>query len=145
MAIKAKQSAQVKGRQTKLEKKSHEELVAIILKKDKVERNLNSQVVNLKAEVNHLSSRVDNFDKDQADNIKAIEDWKNKYNDKCNLVNTLVEKNAAKDFEAYDYKYKYESASKTIVEKDAAISSYKNVCWTLVGFAVICLIGWLFC
>lgn len=145
MASKAKQSAQVKGRQTKLEKKSHEELVAIILKKDKVERNLNSQVVNLKAEVNTLGARVDNFDKDQEGNIKAIADWKSKYEEKCNLVDTLNEKCNARANEAYDFKSKYEEKCKVEVELNEKCKSLTKIAWTFGIAFVVCLIGWLFC
>ncbi|MBQ3306882.1 MAG: hypothetical protein IJG68_01675 [Bacilli bacterium] len=66
MATNAKENSAIKGRQTKLSKKSHEELIAIVLKKDRVERNLTRQIGNLKAEVNHLVFRVENFDRDMA-------------------------------------------------------------------------------
>ena len=55
-------TAAVKGRETKLNKKSNDELIQIILKKDKVERNLNNQIKSLKGEINSLSTRVKNFD-----------------------------------------------------------------------------------
>lgn len=42
---------QVKGRQTKLSKKSSEELIEIILRKDDTERKLTSQLNSLKTEV----------------------------------------------------------------------------------------------
>ena len=83
MATDAKKTAQVKSRQTKLGKMSNEKLIEIVLRKDKTESNLKAQIVKLKGEVNALISRVNNFDKDQEGNIKAIADWKTKYNEEC--------------------------------------------------------------
>lgn len=65
-------TSSTKGRETKLSKKSNEELIQIILRKDKLERNLNAQVVSLKAEVNSLSSRVNNFDKDMEGTVNEV-------------------------------------------------------------------------
>ena len=76
MAKNAKELSQVKARQTKLGKKNAEELIQIILRKDATERKLNSTISELKTEVNSLTSRVNNFNKDQEGNIKAIERWK---------------------------------------------------------------------
>ena len=73
MAKNAKELSQVKARQTKLGKKNAEELIQIILRKDATERKLNSTISELKTEVNSLTSRVNNFNKDQEGNIKAIE------------------------------------------------------------------------
>ena len=73
MAKNAKELSQVKARQTKLGKKNAKELIQIILRKDATERKLNSTISELKTEVNSLTSRVNNFNKDQEGNIKAIE------------------------------------------------------------------------
>ena len=62
--VKKSNETAIKSRQTKLEKKSYEELVQIILKKDNIERNLNKQIVNLKSEVNTLNTRIKSFEKD---------------------------------------------------------------------------------
>jgi len=75
MAKNAKDVA-IKSRQTKLSKKSNEELIEIIIRKDKIERNLNNQITNLKGEVNSLTNRVSNFNKDQEGNIDAIHSLK---------------------------------------------------------------------
>lgn len=86
MAKDIKKEAQLKSRQTKLMKKSHDELVDIVLRKDKTERNLNKQIVNLKGEVNTLNCRVRNFDSDMEGTMQSLETYK----DKCK---TLQEKN----------------------------------------------------
>ena len=56
-----KESAALKGRQTKLLKKSKEELIEIVLKKDKIEKNQVNQISNLKGEINSLNSRINGF------------------------------------------------------------------------------------
>ena len=73
MAQKTKELSQVKARQTKLGKKSHDELIQIVLKKDKVERNLNNQIKSLKGEVNTLSTRVNNFNADIAGTYQSLD------------------------------------------------------------------------
>lgn len=55
------QSAALKGRQTKLLKKSKEELIEIVLRKDKIEKNQVNQISNLKGEINSLNSRINGF------------------------------------------------------------------------------------
>jgi len=71
-------TAATKGRETKLGKKSYEELIQIILKKDKVESRLNAQINSLKIENKALQNRVANFDKDQEGNVKAIGELKDR-------------------------------------------------------------------
>lgn len=145
MAKNAKESAQVKGRQTKLSKKSAEELIEIILRKDKTERNLNAQVVNLKAEVNSLTTRINNFDKDQEGNIKAISNWKKKYEEKADLVDVLNDKIVEKTAGLSKYENLYTEQTKVNVELTARYNSLKNLTWTIAGFTALCLIGWIFC
>lgn len=89
MAKKVNELSQVKARQTKLGKKSNEELIQIIIKKDKVERNLNNQIKNLKGEVNNLSSRVKNFTSDIEGTTQLVEAYKDKisaYQDKIDVL-----------------------------------------------------------
>lgn len=135
MAKNAKES-QVKARQTKLSKKSVEDLIQIILRKDATERKLNSNIVNLKAEVNSLTSRVDNFDKDQEGNIKAIENWKlevKKKKEHINKLNKFIEFSSAK----------VEKLKEVIENKDNTIKVYKIVC-VVLGFAVLASILFMF-
>lgn len=56
--------AQAKGRQTKLSKKTSEELINIILRKDKTERLNANQIKTLKAEINELQERINKIKKD---------------------------------------------------------------------------------
>lgn len=125
------ENTQVKGRKTKLSKKSSEELIEIILRKDKTERNLNNQVKNLKGEVNALTSRVNNFDKDQEGNV--------------NEINRLRELVKSKSFQLMDATEEYAKENKYAVELEQKYNSLKTVTWALVGAVVICLAGWIFC
>ena len=114
MAKNAKELSQVKARQTKLGKKSGEELIEIILRKDATERKLNSTIVNLKAEVNALTSRVNNFDKDQEGNIKAIEKWRLEAEKQKELVDSLTDKVSNTSAELRETKEVVEKKNKTI-------------------------------
>ena len=143
MANNAKQNAQLKGRQTKLNKKSHEELVEIVIRKDKLERNLNHQIVGLKAEVNSLNFRVAAFDKDQEGNIKAIKDWKQKYDNKCDAVRTANERADEAARKADKFEEMYKDTYKKNVELKAQLKSTRNLTWVLAGFTLICLLGWI--
>lgn len=127
MAKNAKES-QVKARQTKLGKKSSEELIQIILRKDATERKLNSNIVNLKAEVNSLTSCVNNFDKAQEDNLKAIDRWKLEAEKQKELVNSLTDKASNASAEVRNLKDIVENKNKTI-------KVYKIAC-SVLGLAV---------
>lgn len=91
MAKNAKTAA-VKGRETKLNKKSVEELIQIILRKDATERNYAAQIKSLKAEVNELVSRLDNSVKDMEGTQKTIENLKTKYNSQIEATKVANEK-----------------------------------------------------
>lgn len=134
MAKNAKELGQVKARQTKLGKKSVEELIQIILRKDSVERKLSAQVVNLKTEVNNLTSRVNNFDKDQEGNIKIIKDLRYSYDNagkelraKIAEIETLVESRDAWSKECFEYKDK--------------LATMQKLCWILDIAVVVLAIG----
>ena len=125
MAKNAKELGQVKARQTKLGKKSVEDLIQIILRKDATERKLNGNIVNLKAEVNSLTSRVDNFDKDQEGNIKAIDHWKLETEKQKELVNSLTDKLSNTSAEL-------RNTQEVVEKKDKTIKVYKTLSIILV-------------
>ena len=130
MAKNAKELSQVKARQTKLGKKSVEDLIQIILRKDATERKLNSNIVNLKAEVNSLTSRVDNFDKDQEGNIKAIEKWRLETEKQKELVASLTDKvsNTAAELR---------NTQEVVEKKEKTIKVYKTLSIILTIIVVI--------
>lgn len=139
------QTPQAKSRQTKLEKKSHEELVAIVLKKDKIEKNLNTQIVNLKSEVNTLTTLIAGYQKDIRGNTDIIEDWKNRYNEKCDLIDALNDSIVSKANECNEYKALYEAEYKANTELSKTNESLSKIAWTSVIFGIIAVIGWIFC
>ena len=114
-------TAAVKGRETKLNKKSNDELIQIILKKDKVERNLNNQITSLKGEINSLSARVKNFDSYIEGTIQTIESYKDQVKTLQEKNDTLQEKNDTLSIESKDNRSLYEEENKkTITFKNKA-------------------------
>lgn len=137
MAKNVKPTAQIKSRITKLSKKSNEELIDIILRKDKVERNYSKQIINLKATINSLNAQMKALTKDTRN---AIEEWKNKYYNKCQSYDALNKELEKECLDSIDYKTKYEIACKSIEEKDDDISLYNKVLYVLLGFSVISIV-----
>lgn len=133
MSKNKKELSQVKARQTKLGKKSNDELIQIVLKKDKAERNLNNQIKNLKGEVNHLSTRVKNFDSDMERTQQALDSYKDK-------VKTLQEKNDALSIEVKDNRSLYEEENmKAITFKNKA-NMWRIATYTMIVVAIIAII-----
>lgn len=132
MVKNAKELSQVKARQTKLGKKTNDELIRIILKKDKVERNLNNQIKSLKGEVNALSTRVKNFDSDMEGTIQAIESYKDK-------IKTLQEKNDTLSIESKDNRSLYEEENKKAITFKNKADMWKVATYimTIIAIAAI--------
>lgn len=130
MAKNAK-SAAVKGRETKLAKKSNEELIQIILRKDATERNLQTQVQNLKSEVNTLTTRVENFDKDMEGTNNALEAHKDR-------VATLMEQKATLQMEVEDTKAEAENKAKKL---KGEVTLYKVIGIVAAVAFIVMLLG----
>ena len=126
-------TAAVKGRETKLNKKSNDELIQIILKKDKVEHNLNNQIKSLKGEVNSLSTRVKNFDSDMEETCQALESYKDQ-------VKTLNEKNDALKIESNDNRSLYEEENKRAIMLNDKVNMWKLATCIMTAVAVIATI-----
>lgn len=107
---------QLKTRKTKLSKKSNEDLINIILRKDDVERKLNKQIVNLKTEVNDLNSKVKALQLD-------VED--------ANILYNRCAESAKK-------------LHRSCVEKTRKLNDYKAVVMTTVIYSVIMTLLWVF-
>ena len=125
-------TAAVKGRETKLNKKSNDELIQIILKKDKVERNLNNQIKSLKGEINSLSVRIKNFDSDMEGAIQAIESYKDQ-------VKTLQEKNDTLSIESKDNRSLYEEENKKVITLNNKVSMWKVVTYIMTVIAIVAI------
>lgn len=126
-------TAAIKRRETKLSKKSADELIQIVLRKDKTEKNLSSQIVNLKSEVNELSTRVKNFDSDMEGTIQSLETYK----DKCK---TLHEQNDALKLESNEYKALYEDENETNVKLHSKLKVYKFITFVAIIIAITAII-----
>ena len=126
-------TAAVKGRETKLNKKSNDELIQIVLKKDKVERNLNNQIKSLKGEVNTLSTRVKNFDSDMEGTYQTVETLKDK-------VKTLNEKNDALALESKENRSLYEEENKKAITFKNKADMWRIATYVMTAVAVIAII-----
>lgn len=132
MAKIAEKSASQKRRETKLSKKSNEELIQIILRKDKTERNLSSQVINLKAEVNSANKIIDNIKKDMEGTIKSLND---KHAEDLNVISNRAD-NLYKNL--IDAELEHNNLIKTNVELNNKVKSFKtlSIISIIVGLSI---------
>ena len=118
------QSAALKSRQTKLLKKSKEELIEIVLKKDKIEKNQVNQISNLKGEINSLQSRIKGYIADNDGNEKIIEDIRKRNIFLEDRNNSLNEKINAKSIELEETSNRL---NKRIVEIETKAKPWANI------------------
>ena len=124
MANVKEQSAALKSRQTKLLKKSKEELIEIVLRKDKIEKNQVKQISNLKGEINSLNSRINGFIADSEgdqETIKRLRECNSKYED---INKTLHEVINSKSVELEETTNQF---NKIIVETEKKAKSWANI------------------
>ena len=134
MANVKEQSAALKSRQTKLLKKSKEELIEIVLKKDKIEKNQVNQISNLKGEINSLQSRIKGYIADNDGNEEKIKELRNDNIFLKDRNSSLNEKINAKSIEIEELADKF---NKIIVEKENKAKSWANIAITLgVAFVI---------
>ena len=140
MANVKEQSAALKSRQTKLLKKSKEELIEVILRKDKVERNQVNQISKLKGEVNSLQSRIKGYIADNDGNEEKIKELRN-YNIFLKDRNSsFKEKINAKSIEIEELTYKL---NKIIAEKEKKSKSWANIAITSSIAFIIAFIAYI--
>ena len=124
MANVKEQSAALKSRQTKLLKKSKEELIEIVLKKDKIEKNQVKQISNLKGEINSLNTRIKGFIEDSEGDQKIIKELKDNCYKLKDLNKTLHENI---DFHYSKLEETTNKLNKIIVEKEKKAKSWANI------------------
>ena len=135
MANVKEQSAALKSRQTKLLKKSKEELIEVILRKDKVERNQVNQISKLKGEVNSLQSRIKGYIADNDGNEEKIKELRNDNIFLKDRNSSLTEKINAKSIEIEELTDKF---NRIIAEKESKAKSWSNISITLgVAFIIV--------
>ena len=121
------QSPALKRRQTKLLKKSKEELIEVILRKDKVEKNQVKQISNLKGEINSLQTKIKSLIADNNGTVKALEDVKKNLSILDDRNKTLIEMLNGRDTELTDTtnnftRYKLENVRKLKILNNIAIT-----------------------
>ena len=124
MANVKEQSAALKSRQTKLLKKSKEELIEIVLRKDKIEKNQVKQISNLKGEINSLNSRINGFIADNDGNEEKIKELRNDNIFLKDRNSSLTEKINAKSIEIEELTDKF---NRIIAEKEKKAKSWANI------------------
>ena len=127
------QTPALKSRQTKLLKKSKEELIEIVLRKDKIEKNQVNQISNLKGEINSLQSRIKGFIADSEGDKKTIKELREYYLKLEDLNQSLHENIDSNSIELEETTNKL---NKLIVETENKVKSWANIAITL-GIAFI--------
>ena len=124
MANVKEQSAALKSRQTKLLKKSKEELIEIVLRKDKIEKNQVKQISNLNGEINSLNSRIKGFIADSEGDQKIIKELRESCSKLEDLNKTLHENIA---FNRSELEETTNQFNKIIVETENKAKSWANI------------------
>ena len=138
MANVKEQNAALKGRQTKLLKKSKEELIEIVLKKDKIEKNQVNQISNLKGEINSLQSRIKGYIADNDGNEEKIKELRNDNIFLKDRNDSLNEKINAKSIEIEELTDKF---NRIIAETEKKAKSWANIAITSsIAFIIISII-----
>ena len=140
MAKNAKNEVAVKGRKTKLAKKSVEELIQIILRKDSTERNYATQIKNLKAEVNDLVSRLNNSVKDMEGTQKTIESFKTKYNSQIEATKVANEKLLSNQMELSEVKQDVKKWMSLYERERVTSKFYKHTTVVVVILAIVSVV-----
>ena len=140
MANVKEQTPALKRRQTKLLKKSKEELIEVILRKDKIEKNQVKQISNLKGEINSLNSRINGFIADSEGDQETIKGLRECYSKSEDINKTLHEVINSKSVELEETTNKL---NKIIVEKENKAKSWANIAITLGIAFVIAFIAFI--
>ena len=133
MANVKEQTPALKRRQTKLLKKSKEELIEIVLKKDKIEKNQVNQISNLKGEINSLNSEIKGFIADSEGDQKIIKELRNDYSKLEDVNKTLHE---TIDSRAIEWEETSNRLNKRIVETENKAKARANIA-IILGIAFI--------
>lgn len=141
MANVKEQNASLKARQTKLLKKSKDELIEVILRKDKVERTQVNQISKLKGEINSLQSRIKGYISDNEGNEKIIKDFRERVFILEDRNNSINEKLNTKSIELGETISKL---NKTIVKKEAKIKALANLTISISIALIIFIIAYIF-
>ena len=140
MANVKEQTPALKRRQTKLLKKSKEELIEVILRKDKIEKNQVKQISNLKGEINSLNTKINGFIADSEGDQKTIKELRDNCYKLEDLKKTLHQNIAFSNSKLEETDNKL---NKIIVEKETKAKSWANIAITLGIAFVIAFIAFI--
>ena len=133
------QSAALKSRQTKLLKKSKEELIEVILRKDKIERNQVNQISNLKGEINSLQSRIKGFIADSEGDSNTIYELREKLANANDLNKALNENINSNSHEIEEIKMQFD---KTIYKLKEKVRCWSSIAITFIIWFIVTLIAY---
>ena len=139
MANVKEQSAALKSRQTKLLKKSKEELIEVILRKDKVERNQVNQISSLKGEINSLQSRIKGFIADSEGDSNTIYELREKLANANDLNKALNENINSNSHEIEEIKMQFD---KTIYKLKEKVRCWSSIAITFIIWFIVTLIAY---
>ena len=135
-----KENAALKSRQTKLLKKSKDELIEVILRKDKIEKNQVNQISNLKGEINSLNNEIKGFIADSEGDQKIIKELRNDYSKLEDVNKTLHE---TIDSRAIEWEETSNKLNKRIVETEKKAKFLADIAITLGIAFIITLIAYI--
>ena len=135
-----KENAALKSRQTKLLKKSKDELIEVILRKDKIEKNQVNQISNLKGEINSLNNEIKGFIADSEGDQKIIKELRNDYSKLEDVNKTLHE---TIDSRAIEWEETSNKLNKRIVETEKKAKFLSDIAITLGITFIITLIAYI--
>ena len=140
MANVKEQNSALKSRQTKLLKKSKEELINVILRKDKIEKNQVNQISNLKGEINSLQSRIKGFIADSEGDSNTIYELREQLAN-ANDLNKALNENINSNFhEIEEIKMQF---NKTICNLKAKVKCWYDIAITFIILFVVTLIAYI--
>ena len=132
-------NAALKSRQTKLLKKSKEELIEVILRKDKIERNQVNQISNLKGEINSLQSRIKGFIADSEGDSNTIYELREKLANANDLNKALNENINSNSHEIEEIKMQFD---KTIYKLKEKVRCWSSIAITFIIWFIVTLIAY---
>ena len=139
MANVKEQNSALKSRQTKLLKKSKEELIEVILRKDKIEKNQVKQISNLKGEINSLQSRIKGLIADNEGDSNTIYELREKLANIKDLNKALNENINSNSHEIEEIKIQFD---KTIYKLKEKVRCWSSIAITFIIWFIVTLIAY---
>ena len=139
MANVKEQNSALKSRQTKLLKKSKEELINVILRKDKIEKNQVNQISNLKGEINSLQSRIKGLIADNEGDSNTIYELREKLANAEDLNKALNENINSNSHEIEEIKMQFD---KNIYKLKEKVRCWSSIAITFIIWFIVTLIAY---